>query len=86
MGLIFFKINKHKQFNYKPVYYDAQKEELEELKKKAVSADDLSLEEMRAKMKARWQKERKAKTGKFTTVKIVFVLFLLLLIIYYFLN
>jgi len=87
MGLVFFKINKHRQFNYKPVYYDAQKEELAELKRKSnVSKEmpeDVSLEEMRAKMKTRWNKERTAKTGQYTTVKIAFLLFLLFVVVYY---
>lgn len=30
MKITFFKIPKHRVFNYKPVYYDAEKEELDE--------------------------------------------------------
>lgn len=30
MRLIFFKLHKHKTFNYKPIFYDPQKEEFEE--------------------------------------------------------
>lgn len=34
MRLIFFKLHKHKKFNYKPIFYDPQKEEFEERVKK----------------------------------------------------
>jgi len=34
MRVVFFKLNKHRQFTYKPIFYDPQKEEFEERVKK----------------------------------------------------
>ncbi len=86
MALVFFKTNRHKKFNYKPVYYNESKEELKEIQKKASSADDEKLEMMRSKMRKRWQQHRKVKSPKYTTAKIAFILFLLFAIVYYLLR
>lgn len=32
MGIYFFKLNKPKQYNYKPVFFDPQKEKIEQIK------------------------------------------------------
>lgn len=55
-----FKTPKHRSFDYKPVYYDAQKErkaELEQLAEEARTgtvSDERRLELLRSKIKSKW--------------------------------
>jgi len=86
MGLVFFKINKHKRFNYKPLYYDPKKEEIEELKKRAATKDEANLEEMRGKIRSRWQQHRTTNANKYSFLRIAFVLFILFVIVYFLLK
>lgn len=82
MALVFFKTNKHKRFNYKPLYYDERKEELEELKKKSSSEKEVKLEEMRGKIRTRWQHSRKIKTNRFAGIRVLFILGILIFLAY----
>jgi len=68
MNIIFFKRPKPRQFNYKPLYYDPEKEEAEN-RKKALSSDD-PRERMRAEIRRRWYPERKTSAGGINMVRI----------------
>lgn len=61
MNFFFFKRPKPRQFNYRPLYYDPEKEQAEE-RKKALSSlhDGDPRERMRAEIRRRWKVERKA--------------------------
>lgn len=50
LRLRFFKLPKHNTYNYKPRYYDAQKEELEERLKKIEDLQNGSVEAAKARL------------------------------------
>jgi hypothetical protein len=68
MNIIFFKRPKPRQFNYKPLYYDPEKEEAEN-RKKAISSDD-PRERMRAEIRRRWHADRKSASGGLNMVRV----------------
>ncbi|MFZ4425640.1 MAG: hypothetical protein ACOYOO_00650 [Saprospiraceae bacterium] len=51
MALIRFRVPKHKQFEYQPRYWDAEKEALQERIRKKQEARDAGLEGMRERVK-----------------------------------
>ena len=57
MNISFFKRPKPRQFNYKPLYYNPEKDDAEE-RKRALNSDD-PRERMRAEIRRRWKTERK---------------------------
>ncbi len=90
MAITFFKTPKHKQYGYKPVYYDPRKEALEKLSKTAYSEAKEGKKEyeeaLRDRMQLRWKrsaqtKARAAAKGRLTIILIV--LFLLVYLIFY---
>lgn len=83
MGISFFKINKHKSFNYKPVFYDPDKDKDLMVKKQMVQGDD-ELENMRSKIRAQWHAPKKKKRQKYPVTVIAFVIALLFTLIYWF--
>jgi hypothetical protein len=58
MKITFYKRPKPRQFNYKPLYYDPEKEEAEERKKflEALNSDDPK-ERMRAAIRRKWKRD-----------------------------
>ncbi|SDC33574.1 hypothetical protein [Williamwhitmania taraxaci] len=90
-GLI--KLPSHKQFGYVPRYYDKEKEEKEEQRKKR--ALELGIEDRNSDHKpgtnirlgAMRGHYRQKETGKRTsTIRVVIIIFLLLLVAYYLLS
>ncbi len=55
MKIVAFKTRKPKQFNYKPLFYDKKKEEMEERLKKYAEPEQQLAERMRMKMKETWR-------------------------------
>ena len=59
MNIAFFRRPKPRQFNYKPIYYDPDKEEAEERKKTLQSLQEGDRREhMRAEIRRKWKTER----------------------------
>lgn len=80
----FFKLPKHKDFNYTPLYYDERKEELEKLKNEAAG---ISFSEKPIMMKGffrdRSKSNRKSALNK-SNVRLVAIIIFLFLLLYYF--
>lgn len=87
MALTFFKIPRNKKYNYRPVYYDKKKEEMEK-RNKAVSEDDPEAyaAALKDKLDLRWKRTAGARSRKASNQRLVIILvvmFLLLYIIFY---
>jgi t-SNARE complex subunit (syntaxin) len=88
----FIKLPRHKKFAYRPRYYDEAKEEMkdrvERIKqeiereegKDTVSAGG---ESMRRSIKSRWRKDSYGKTVKNSNYRVMIILFIILLILWY---
>jgi hypothetical protein len=73
MNFFFFKRPKPRQFNYRPLYYDPEKEQAEERKKTLSSLHDGDpRERMRAEIRRRWKVERKVANKKDQLFRIFF--------------
>ncbi len=90
MALTFFKTPKNKQYNYKPVYYDARKEALEKLENTAYSEAKEEKKEyekaLRERINMRWKRtqQKKAKSGARNRLLIILgALFLLTYLLFY---
>jgi len=80
MGLVFFKINKHKKFNYKPVFYNPDKEENEV--NHANEDVNPELESLKIKIKQQWHATKKKKVQKYSSTTIALVIALLFALVY----
>ncbi len=61
MKIVAFKVNKPKQFNYKPLFYDKKKEEMEERLRKYTETELSEVESLRYKIRESWRfKEKKS--------------------------
>jgi hypothetical protein len=71
MNVFFFKRPKPRTFNYKPIYYDPEKEKAEERKKALNSLQDGDpRERMRAEIRRRWKVERKESDNRNQVIRI----------------
>lgn len=59
----FFRVPSHQRFEYKPRYYDPDKEELEKILKRAEAADSTDPEDIKLRMQTEFER-RKAKGGR----------------------
>lgn len=82
MGLVFFKINKHKSFNYKPVFYDPNKEDSDTLTGKEGEENNSDLERLKSKIQKQWYAPKKSKPQKYAASKIALILAVLFAIAY----
>jgi len=77
MNIFFFKRPKPRPFNYKPIYYDPEKEEAEERKKSLNALQDKDpREHMRAEIRRKWKVERKSTDKKNEIFRIFFYILL----------
>jgi hypothetical protein len=83
MNIFFFKRPKPRPFNYKPIYYDPEKEEAENRKKalEGLQSND-PREKMRADIRRRWKIDRKAKDKKPQLIRFLFYIFIALFCVY----
>jgi len=83
MGLVFFNRPKPRRFDYKPVYYDQEKEELEERKKEL---GKLSEGDPHARLKAdirrRWHRGGERKTSE-RVIRSIFYMLIIILATYF---
>jgi len=55
MKIVAFKTRKPKQFNYRPLFYDQKKEEMEELMKRYTDTEQQETERLRLRMRETWR-------------------------------
>lgn len=85
MRMVFFRRPKPKQFGYKPMYYDAEKEELVERRKEL---EGISAGDPRARLKAdirrKWKRDdQKNVSSTYSGVRIIIYLFIIVLSVYF---
>ncbi|HBF86992.1 MAG TPA: hypothetical protein DDX39_00005 [Bacteroidales bacterium] len=85
----FFKVQKHKQFDYKPLYYDKRKEELEQIKQKYnVEITENGSSEYRpnlkGKIRSHYEKSSRPAPRTSSTRLIVFIIILIFIGYYLF--
>ncbi len=84
MALTFFKTNKNKQFNYKPVYWDKAKEERNKRLKTALEETDKDYAEaLRERMEYRWKRNSPQAAQKNANLRVLAILVVIGLFFYY---
>jgi 3-phenylpropionate/cinnamic acid dioxygenase small subunit len=83
----FFKIPQHKQFHYEPIYYDERKERLEERIRQieaehGIKNGDQPVRTLRKGSFSHYY-ERKRKTQKYSSTRLIIIIIFLLFISYY---
>ncbi|MCF8301939.1 MAG: hypothetical protein K9I94_01585 [Bacteroidales bacterium] len=81
MKFIFFKTGKPRRFEYRPRYYDPEKEDAEN-RYKAYMSDDPS-ERIKAQIARRWRRRRHDSTKQKSQKLMVFVYLIILFFILY---
>jgi len=82
MGIVFFKINKHKKYNYKPVFYDPDKEESQvNLHHKKESIEEI--ESLKQRIQMQWHSNKKKKPTRYPNMTIALILTLLSIVMYF---
>ena len=83
----FFKIPEHKHFNYQPIYYDEQKERLQERIKEIEQEYGIKNgeEHIRTMTKGSFSHyyDRKKKTQRYSTTRLILIIIFLLFVSYY---
>ncbi len=75
MKIVFFKRPKPKPFNYQPLYYDKEKDEREQRKKKLGYTDsEDKAEQLRAQIRRKWRYEYEAKKKRTSELRTVIYL------------
>lgn len=83
MAITFFKTPRNKKFNYKPVYYDKKKEEMEMLKKSAIEEGSDNYEAaLRERMRMRWKRSSGSRDRKASMQRLV-VIFVVIFLLFY---
>lgn len=84
MALTFFKTNKNKQFNYKPVYWDKAKEERDKRLKTALEETNKDYAEaLRERMEVRWKRTSSQSAQKNANLRVLAILLVIGLFFYY---
>jgi len=88
MRIVFFKRPKPRQFDYKPIYWDEEKEELEKRRKRIERAGkERSDEEIRDDLKfeidRNWRRNRAAGGQKFNFIRFAVYLAFALFVVYF---
>lgn len=83
MALTFFKTNKNKKFNYKPVYWDRAKEERDKRMKTALETKDKDYAEaLRERMELRWKRSTGNQSRKNSNIRLLVVLSVIVLVFF----
>lgn len=84
----FFKLNKNKQYNYTPRYYDERKERLENLKRKHGVSDEETEKKTyrRTNFRDDWKQTSKIKSNQNTRLRLLVIFIFLLLVTYVILS
>jgi len=82
MNIVFFKRARPRQFNYKPMYYDPEKEALEQRRRELGLSPDMDRKErLRAEMHRKWTRGSKGPATS-SIIRIIMYAFLAFLVIY----
>jgi len=72
MKLVFFRTPKPRRFDYKPLYYDKEKEEREQRKKELGIIDSTDhMDKFKADLQRKWRYERQAKKQRTSELRTV---------------
>lgn len=83
MKIVFFKRPKPKQFDYRPLYYDKEKEEREQRKKElGITDSDDHMEQFRSQIHRKWRYERDARKKRTSDMRTVIYLIIVAFFIY----
>ncbi len=83
MKLVFFRRPKPRQFDYKPRYYDKEKDEREQRKKElGITDSDDHIEQFRSQLRRKWKYDREAKKRKTSDLKTIVYLLIVFLFVY----
>lgn len=83
MNFFFFKRPKPSQFNYRPLYYDLEKEEASErIKARNARQNGDPRERMRADIRRKWKTDRNRKDKRYDVTRIIFYVFFAVFAIY----
>jgi hypothetical protein len=87
MRIRFFRTQPPKAFDYKPRYYDEEKEKREE-RKRMMDGAQLSKEERKAAIRDGFSRHRSVRqsSGSYSVFRMLMIVILLLLITYYILS
>ena len=82
MKIVAFNTRKPKPFNYKPLYYDKKKEEMEERMKKYTNPEEQITDRMRSRIRETWRirEKRNNVISKLT----LYIYFIAAIVILYF--
>jgi hypothetical protein len=84
MAITFFKTPRHKQFNYKPVFWDKAKEEREKRHSTAMDEKDKDYAQaLRERMEIRWRRKAGVKAKRNSNLRLVVIIMGLALLSYY---
>jgi hypothetical protein len=86
MKIVFFKTPKPKQFNYKPIYYDAKKEALEERRRQlGIGTGDGKNPDLKSMLARNWRRrDRDPERKKSSRMSLFIFLIIILFLIYVF--
>ncbi len=85
MKFIFFHIPKPKKFDYKPLYYDKEKDEREQRKRELGITDSSNKTSfMRGELQNRWRKDRTTQKRQQSKMRFLIYLLILFLTVYLF--
>ena len=88
MRIVFFKRPKPRQFEYKPIYWDEEKEEMERRKKRIERAGvektgEEIKEDLRFEIDRNWRRNRSAGSQKINLIRFVVYMAFALVMIYF---
>jgi hypothetical protein len=84
MAITFFKTPRHKQYNYKPVFWDKTKEDREKRHSTALDDKDKDYAQaLRDRMDIRWRRKAGATSKRNSNMRLVVIILSLALISYY---
>ena len=86
----FFKISKHKAFEYKPLYYNENKEKMKErydrIKQELNHSGDYtgySIDQFKSKIHERWARNSYHKTSRTSNIRILVLVLVIVAILWY---
>ncbi len=83
MKITFFKRSLPRKFDYKPMYYDEEKEARDERKKKiGLMGEGDAREIFRSEIHRRWHTDRQEKDNSYKVIRMIIYMFVLILSIY----
>lgn len=87
MKIVAFKTGKPKSFNYKPLYYNKEKEEMEErlrLLNREVGPNEVNEEKLRSRIRNSWGKREVKTKSKSLTSKALYIYIIIVLVLLYY--